>query len=303
MKFIRPTPVTDAVLLSSNVPETDYAAWAAATNYAVGAKVIRTSTHSIYERVVAGTTATPPESDAVNWTYYGPTNKWAMFDEKVGTVTTRADSISVTLKPGRANGLGLLNVSAAQVSVSVVMAGETVYEATMDLTNGTRVGSWYAYFYEPIYSATELVVTDLLDAALMSLPAAGDAEITVTLSRPGGTVSCGMLVVGRVFEVGTTTWSPSVGIRDFSSKERDRFGNVSLKEGDYARLMSATVEVPAALADTVANNVSRYRARNVLWIGAKQYGSLVVYGFLSDWKLVHRDEFASIFNMEVEGMT
>ena len=27
MKFIRPTPILDAALISSNVPETDYAAW------------------------------------------------------------------------------------------------------------------------------------------------------------------------------------------------------------------------------------------------------------------------------------
>lgn len=302
MKFIRPITINDARLLSSNVPETDHAAWAAGTAYAQYARVIRATTHSIYERVVAGTTATPPENDGTNWLRVGPTNRWGMFDQKVGTVTTKADSITVTLQPGRANGLGLLNVDAATVTVSVVMDAVEVMNATVDLSSKNVVGDWYAYYYEPVYSQTEVVLTNLLDAALLSLPSAGDAQITVTLSRPGGTVSCGMLVVGMVFEIGRTQWRPSVGIRDYSSKQADAFGNFDLAQGDYARLMSAVVEVEAAKADNVANEVSRYRATNLLFIGG-QYGSLVLFGFLADWRLVHQDVKKSIFSMEVEGMT
>lgn len=303
MKMIRRIPITDARLLSSNVPEADYAAWAAGTAYALGAKVIRTTTHSVYERVVAGTTATPPENDGANWTRVGPTNRWGMFDQKVGTVTTQANSISVTLKPGRANCLSLHNADAAEVTVSVVMDAEVVFTATVDLTSRNVVGDWYAYYYEPVYSQTEVVLTDLLDAALLAMPAAGDAEITVTLSRTGGTVSLGMLVVGMEFHIGETQWQPSVGIRDYSIKKADAWGNYDLEQGEYARVMSATVEVPSSEADNVANVMSQYRATNAVWIGAKEFGSLVIYGFLSDWRLVHRDVTTSIFSMEVEGMT
>ena len=54
MKVIKPVAVTDAVLISSTAPETDYSAWAAGTAYSVGNLVIRTSTHRIYERLIAG---------------------------------------------------------------------------------------------------------------------------------------------------------------------------------------------------------------------------------------------------------
>ena len=45
MKLIRPTALTDAMLTSSTAPENDYAVWASGTAYAVGSRVILTSTH------------------------------------------------------------------------------------------------------------------------------------------------------------------------------------------------------------------------------------------------------------------
>lgn len=66
MKLVKPVTVTPAMLTSS-VPETDYTEWAAATAYTSGQYVIRASQHKVYRRVISGTTATVPESDAVNW--------------------------------------------------------------------------------------------------------------------------------------------------------------------------------------------------------------------------------------------
>ena len=43
MRYIVPTTITDAMLISSSVAEADYAAWNAATAYTVGNRVIRTS--------------------------------------------------------------------------------------------------------------------------------------------------------------------------------------------------------------------------------------------------------------------
>jgi len=303
MKFIRPTAINDARLTSSTVPETDFAAWAAGTPYALGAKVIRTSTHRIYERVIAGTTATAPELDAVNWLNIGPTNRWAMFDAKMGTVTTAANSLTVVLAPGRVNSLALLGVDASQVSVTLVANSETVYSASFDLDSGNSVGNWYEYFYEPIYQQTELVITDMLDAALLDIPAYGEGVLTVTLSRPGGTVACGMLVVGLVTTIGETQHGAQVSIRDYSRKEVDQFGNYDLDPRDYSKRISAEVVVERAQVDNVVKTVSRYRATNVVWIGSTEYGCLVAFGFMSDWRLVIENPARSKFSTEIEGMT
>ena len=67
MPQVLPYTITDPVLTSSSVPETDHAAWVSGTTYAAGDRVIRTGTHRIYERLIPGAGTTPPESDSANW--------------------------------------------------------------------------------------------------------------------------------------------------------------------------------------------------------------------------------------------
>lgn len=303
MIIIRPTAVTDAVLTSSTVPENDYPGWNAATAYALGSRVMRVTKHMIYERVLAGTTATPPESDPVNWLAVRATNRWAMFDGQVGTATTAAESITVVLAPGRVNSLALLQVDASTVSIALVANGQTVYQASLDLDSGNAVGDWYQYFYEPIYQQDAVVITDLLDAALMNVPAYSNGVLTVTLSRVGGTVSLGMLVVGMYAKLGDMEYDASVSIRDYSRKEVDAFGNYKLQPLEFSKRMSGTVRVRAATVDNVTRILSQYRATNLVWIGATQYSCLIVYGFISDWKMTIKNAVESTFSAEIEGMT
>lgn len=305
MKFIRPTKITDAMLTSSTVPETDHAEWAAGTNYTVGDKCIRTSTHRIYERLIGGTTATPPESDATNWLDLGPTNRWALFDEKVGTVTTAANSMTYVLQAGRIDSLALLNADAASVTVSLVVDSVEVYSASLDLIDNTSVGNWYQYFYEPFYRKEAVVLTGLLDAALVDVPPYGEGTLTITFTRTGGTVSCGMLVVGLLTEVGTTLTDVQVSIRDYSRKERDAFGNATIVERDYSRVMSAPVLIEGnrARVDFVVKELARYRATPVVIIGSETYGSTVFFGWFADWKVTLKNELGCTVTVECEGMT
>lgn len=304
MKFIRPTPITDARLTSSTVAETDYAAWNAGTAYVVGNRVIRTSTHRIYERLVNGTTATAPESDPTNWLDIGPTNRWAMFDEVVSTATTASDSMTIVLAPGRINSLALLEVDAETITVDMVVDGSTVYSASLDLTDGSNVGNWYEYFYEPVYQQDSVTITNLVDAALLDIPAIGSSQLTITFTRTGGTVSCGVCVVGLVTDIGSTNYGAEVSIRDYSRKEADAFGNYVLVQRAYSKLLKATVDVASTRVDSVTKEVSRYRATNLVFLGSDDiYGALVVYGFISDWRMVIEAPTFSKFSIEIEGMT
>ena len=108
MKLIRPTTLTDAMLTSSTAPENDHPVWASGTAYALGAKVILTATHRRYEALVAST-GVNPASDPTKWLDLGPTNRWAMFDDRVGTATTKAGSLQVVLAPGATDGVALID--------------------------------------------------------------------------------------------------------------------------------------------------------------------------------------------------
>lgn len=302
-KFIRPIAIVDAKLTSSSVPETDYAAWNAATNYTIGDRVIRTTTHKIYENTLGGVNATIPESLPARWVEVGATNRWAMFDQRVGSATTASDSITVVLAPGRFNSLALLQIDAATVTVDLTVSSVSVYSASMDLTAGNLVGDWYQYFYEPVYQQESLVITDLVDAALLDLPAYSEGVLTITIARTGGTVSCGVLVVGLYAEIGTTEYQPTIGLIDYSRKETDVYGNTSVTVRGYSKRMNTPIVVPKEQVDYVARLLAQYRSTALVWVGAGNlYTSMIIYGFYKDWEISIDNYSFSKLNLQVEGL-
>lgn len=303
--------VTGSGLIYTDVPEADYAAWVGGTTYtALTSYVIRTTatTHKVYQCLVTHTTAATPEDNTTGvtpkWLELSPTNRWGMFDRKVGTETTQATSMTYLLKPGRANSLGLLGVDADSVEVSLVANDEIVYAASIDLNSGNSVGDWYQYFYEPIYQVDAVAITNLLDAALMDLPAYGDGVLCVRFLAATGNATCGVLAVGLYAELGTTQYDPTIGIIDYSRKSVDAFGNYDITERTYSKRMSAELMVESTAVDNTARLLTQYRATPVVWVGADNlYSSLIIYGFCKDWQETIKGPSHSICSIQVEGLT
>ena len=295
MRYIVPTTITDPMLISSSVPETDHAAWNAATAYSLGDRVIRTATHSIYERLAASTTATAPEADPVNWLRVAPTNRWAMLDGAVGTTTTGTASISVTLQPGVVRGLALLDLDVEAATVTMTSGGLTVYSADIDPI-GTQedCDNWFDYFFEAVVRRRVVILTDL--------PPYIDGLITIAATGAGA-ISIGSCVLGAMYELGTTLSGASVGIVDYSRKETDEFGVISVVERAYSKRMSLPIVLPTSIVDVAASRLARFRARPVVWIGSERLDSLVVYGFLRDWSVDIPGLTLSTCSLEIEGLT
>ena len=127
MKLIRPIAITDAMLTSSTVPETDYAAWSGGTAYTVGNRVILVSTHKVYECLV-GNTGFSPDVNLTGltpkWLQISATNKWMMFDSGWGSQTSIATPLTIVLTPSTIfNALALMNVAATSVTVNMTVLG------------------------------------------------------------------------------------------------------------------------------------------------------------------------------------
>ena len=310
MKFIRPTAVTDAMLTSSTVAETDYAAWNAATSYTVGTKVIRavSGVHHNYENLIAGVNATLPELATTGvtprWLDLGADNRWAMFDGVVGTTTSATNSLTVVLAPGRINSLALLQVDASIVTVDLSVSSVSVYSASINLTAGNSVGDWYQYFYEPVYQQDSLVITDLVDASLLDIPAYSEGVLTVTLTRTTGTVSIGMLVIGLSAELGTTQYQPTIGIIDYSRKDVDTWGRVVVTPRAYSKRMNTSCVILKNDIDNTARLLAQYRSTPLVWVGAGSiYTSMIVFGFYKDWEISIDNYSFGTLSLQVEGLT
>ena len=294
MKVIKPTPVTAAMLVSTTATET-YSAWNAGTAYSLGDKVIYTTTERIYERLVAGTTATAPNLDAANWLDIGPTNKWAMFDSNVSTATTRASSLTVVVKPGYANSAAFFGLAGGVIDITVrdALAGTIVYTGSKTL-DGAVILDWFAYFFEP--------TDQLSEAVFLDLPLYVDSHITVEVT--GGTAGVGVMLVGLAYETGITESGVSLELIDYSVKETDDFGVVSfVRRGNSKRMTVKTF-----LNNTEINRVQRLladlTATPCAWIASEKAGfePLTVFGYASSFR-TEVSSANSSSNIVIEGLT
>lgn len=299
MKFIRPIEITDANFVSSSIVENDYTLWNATTNYELGSLVRRETTHKTYENLIAGVNSTLPENTladlAPRWLETGPTNRWAMFDDQIGTSSLTGGALSVVVSPGRINSVALLEIAASTAEVFIDVGAERVYSSILNLNEGNEVRDWYEYFFEPVYEQDSLVLTDL--------PMYSDGVLTVNLIRSGGQVSCGVLVVGLYVSLGNTQYSPSIGITDYSRKEIDDFGNPTIVKRKYSKRMSTTVTLSPIDVDNVTKELAKYRSTPVVWVGAGSiYTSMIIYGFYKDWDMTIDNSSEASLSLQVEGM-
>jgi hypothetical protein len=297
MRLIRPTTLTDAMLTSSTAPETDYPAWSSATAYAVGARVILTATHRRYEALAASTNVSP-SSDPTKWLDLGPTNRWAMFDARVGTATSRAASLQVGLAPGAIDALALIDTEAESATVTLTAGGVQVYSRSQTFNvGGVAIDNWFSWFFEPLGQKTSMLFLDV------PVYAAGQLSVTLTRDNPADSVSCGTLLVGRQLSLGDTEHGADIGIIDYSRKETDQFGVTSVVERAFAKRMTAKVVLATDAIDDIHRSLAALRATPVLWIGSESFESLTVYGFYKEFSIDIAYPTVSYCSLTIEGLT
>lgn len=300
MKVISPKSLTDSMLAAASIaePATGETAWNAATAYTAGNRVIRTQTHRVYERLVSGTTATAPELDGTNWLDVAPTNRWAMFDNQISTASSAASSVSVTVNTGYITGVAFVGLAGDQLVVTVKDApgGSTVYTKTVNL-DGTIIADWYGYFFEPNVQLDTVAITDL--------PPYNNMQLGVTITGTG-TVECGGMVFGLVYDLGQTAYGATAGITDYSVKETDEFGVTTFVPRSFAKRANFPLRLEATQMRRVQRQLSELRAKPAMWIGDDDttlYAPLVVYGWYRDFQIDVAYPTEVLVSLEIEGLT
>jgi hypothetical protein len=297
MRLIRPTNITDAMLISCDVPETDYSPYAAGTTYAEGDTVMVIADHRVYESLQSGNLGHTPVSSPEWWLDISATNRWQMFDAVVGSQTEQAESFSVTLAPGLVDSLALLDLDATTVTVTLTDPVEgQVYSETIDLSMQSYINNAWDYFFEPIILDDTVV--------LLGLPPYGAAQIEITISNPGDTAKLGTLIVGPQKDLGLTRYQPSIGIVDYSKKEVDAFGNYVVVKRAFSKKMSTQMMIENTYVDFLHRTLAEYRATPVCWVGADAgFSSMVIYGFYKSFDILIEGPETSTCNLEVEGLS
>lgn len=302
MRIIRPATINDAALISSSIPETDYAEWAGGTTYGLAAYCIKASTHRIYKSLQAGNTGHDPaaEADPANpvwWLDYSATNRWRMFDALVGQQSSAADSIAFTIRPATlVDSVVLLNVAGASAQVTITDDAEgVVYDETFSLVSSSGVQDWYSYFFEPIVRKTDFTVGDL--------PRYLGAAITITVTDTGGTAAIGECIVGLARTLGGMQYGAQLGIRDYSVKTQDGFGNYTILERAFSKRCSFSLWVEGGFTSELQTILASYRATPAVYIGTDIHAATMIYGFYTDFVIEIAYPKVSLCTLEIEGLT
>jgi hypothetical protein len=218
------------------------------------------------------------------WLDYGSTERWCVFDAKVGSQATRAASLTYEIDPGPFDSIALLNIEAESITVTVEDIGGAGGTITWNETT----------------LADGLFTSDVVKTNFLSTFA--NPHVTVLISYAAGTAKIGEIVIGLKESLGSTQYNPAISIIDYSIKEVDTFGNYSVLERAYSKRLTCQTTILNTDLDETYNTLANYRARPVVWVGSEDYASMIVYGFYKDFSIEISYPTVSICSLEVEGL-
>ena len=299
IKVLKPILFQSSQLISTDAVNTD-PDYSSGATYALGDKV--TYGTKVYESLQGSNTNHQPDTSPTWWLDLGANNQYAMFDEVIGTSTTRTDSLTVVYKPGSIfNSLSLINIDALVIKTTIRdgVSGPIVYENTLGLS-GAESFSWSDYFFnDPLLKTTQVVLSDL--------PPYVNACLTLELTtETGGMVSLAKIVVGDLAVLGTSQYGASAGIVDYSIKETDEFGNTKLVKRAFSKRLNVSFNIENAELNRVQRFLYSIRATPVVWVASDMNiyeEALVVYGFYKDFTTEIAYPSFSQCSIEVESLT
>lgn len=279
LSVLVPVTITDAMLISSTVLETDHPQYVPATNYSAGTRCISVTTHRIYESLRENNIGHDP-TDILNrtgaapwWLDIGATNQRAMFDGEVSTQTISTSPLTVVVRPGVFNSLYLGNTEAETLNIMVrdVATGGEIYSHNRVLESSAP-GDYYEYLFDRFKPQTDFLASNIEP---YSAP-----EITLTLSSSSGKVKCGVLSIGDLRPLGLTQYGAKAKPKTYSYIKLNDFGENVIKRRKSAKDMSASAWITLAEADSVLEVITGLLDVPCVWIGTdlQGYAGLRVFG-------------------------
>jgi hypothetical protein len=298
LMLVKPVSITPAMLTATDVPETDYAAWSGATTYAAGDRVIVVSAHKVYESLQASNLNHDPVTETTWWIEVSPTNRWKAFDLSSSTRTAQADGMYFEIKPGSSvNAAAVINcVGVREVRYRLTDPSfGLVYDQTHEMTSIPTESSWYAWLFSERVERSQNIDFDL--------PTYPNATLRVDLTGTSN-MAVGVILIGQNKAIGRGVLAgASVGIRDFSRKERNDYGDTELVERAFARRASFVVVIDNDELDEVTDLLASVRATPCLWVGSTRRAAATVFGFYNEFDIVIPYAYHSECSIDLEGLT
>lgn len=298
MKVIDPIAITDAMVASHSVVETDVVdgpEWSPGATYSAGQRVRISAIHRSYVSSSDGNQGNDPRTSPLKWAPDGHTNPWRMLRTDSDVPTVAPSPLVLTLAPGqRFTALAAVRIKGDRIRGTT----STGYSSGWRPLRYRPTRTWSDYFYGRfIQREMEL---------LLNMPLAGAQTLTIEIERDTGDVECGPLIVGRPVDLGEVNLGATVGIRDFGEIKRDKFGYATLTPG---RAVPSTTQIATFnrhMAEQVRRTLTGLRGRVGFYFGIDDathpyFESLAALALLQDWKINLDQNVEANVSLQMEG--
>ena len=291
--------VSGSGLIYADVINTD-ANYSSATTYALGARV--TYSGKIFESLQNTNINHDPLTSPTWWLLIGPDNKHAALDNSVSTITQGNGVLTLVVKPGAIDSVGLVDMEGVLMEFAVTDETDgLLFSRTVGLS-GVEVTNWYDYFFlSPLsdMKRTQYVFYDLPSQY-------ADPIITIRIKNGTNTAKLGLASFGKLSSIGEVQYGASAGIVDYSVKSTDEYGNTSLLQRNFSKRLSARCFVPNKDINRVQRTLYSIRATPVVWVGVDDptyEEAMIVWGFYKDFTTEISYPTYSLISIEIEGLS
>tara|TARA_R110002020_G_scaffold62613_3_gene167364 strand:+ start:9768 stop:10436 length:669 start_codon:yes stop_codon:yes gene_type:complete len=222
-----------------------------------------------------------------------------MFDSTTSSQTESAGVIDLTVTPTAPyDALVLLGVEGSSVQLIVRDGGGVVrYDETRSLADYSNVTGFYSYFFGELPLDAQAAVT------FLDIPNYTSATYRLIILKAGGTAKCAEAVFGRASELAVTNFGSSVGIKDYSVKRVDDFGNVQIIERPFSKRANFDLKIETNEVGVFNRFMASLRATPVVYIGDEGREETIIFGYYRDFNVVLSGPSISTCSLEIEGLT
>lgn len=312
MKILVPVPDAEVIIDAvGGAAVSDYPVWSGTTAYAVGARVYRASAdnlrHYDYEAIVAHTNSDPRvnfEAASPNWVRLGVSNRYKLFDRAIGEpVRSTGGVLSYRFALTRnVTSVAFFGLVGQNISLSILSENGSGGFTTVEGSNRSAliadspgVSDWFQYFFAEFDLTPDMLFDDLPGYAgnYLNIQVTGESLVEI-----------GEIVFGTEMDIGTTLERPTISIQDFSRKERDEFGRVTIVERPFSLRGEFDIIYPTSRTRSLLTQLTKIRATPcVFYVDGMDTGNgTMIFGYYTDFSVNLEVGSESYSSITVEGL-
>lgn len=306
-----PIIITDTEFDSSSInePDTGETLYNPATTYDTGEKALVTGesdndyNHWIYISLKDGNTGNYPPNNLTGddpwWAKYQRSNRWRMWDNRAGSVSTYSGELVVQVTPGSLyNTVALFDLAVTALNVNMYdsTAGE-VYDVDVEMIDLNGINDYYQWFFYPLKFKKNVILIDL--------PPYTNAYITITASNSGGATVIGEFVTALSLPIGEAGYPFTYAIDNYNRKSRDLLDFPTIEQREFVNSINYRFVGYSKLNNYVKSEIGKYVNDPALFIGYlvqdQEYGDeSIIFGFVKSYSANVGDKNITVHSLRVE---